>query len=222
MASPQLALPVRPTAASNRAIPEAPGNTWASVAATEPVTDKNGIIKFRPSDAVKRTVETSQGQENGHDSRDRRVVWVSPWSETRSLDQISKEMSELGAIYSIAFVPDEKAVCIIFQHAACAIQFLHNCAEHVGRKGYSPFGEEHNIFPGIPYSANDGIRRMDNPYNERRRLTFARSQLFSNGISKNSFRKDIEDLVGFSNVELLWLFNTGNGKRTHLLQKSHD
>lgn len=187
-----------------------PGSTWAAVAATEPIADNNGIIKFGPHDAVKRIIALDAAQ-NGHESRDRRVVWISPWPENRPLAEVSKQMAGIGAIYSIAFVPNEHAVCIIFQHAHCAVQFLHDCAEHVGRAGVSPFGGEYNIFPGVPYPVDDGLRQMDNPYNARRRLTFARSQLFSNGMSESRFRKDIENLVGVSNVELLWLFNTGNG-----------
>jgi len=187
-----------------------PGNTWASIAATEPVADKHGIIKFRPSDAVKQTAHVQGKEEFGHDSRDRRVVWVSPWSESRPLSDISNEMREVGAIYSIAFAPEAQSVCIIFQHAYCAVQFMHNCAEHVGRHGISPFGREQDVSPGLPYAINDSLRRMDPPHNERRRLTFARSQLFSNGISEARFRKDIADIVGPSNVERLWLFNTGN------------
>ncbi|KAK5094208.1 hypothetical protein LTS08_008699 [Lithohypha guttulata] len=187
-----------------------PGNTWASIAANEPVADQNGIIKFRPSDSVKRTVQLPEAKEHAHDSRDRRVVWISPWPQNRPLAEVSQQMLELGAIYSMAFVPEEQAVCIIFQHARCAVQFMHNCAGYIGRTGNSPLGKDYSIFPGVPYPLNDGLRRMDNPYNERRRLTFARSQLFSNGISESRFRNDVEQIVGASNIELLWLFNTGN------------
>lgn len=187
-------------------------STWASVAATEPVTNQNEIVKYRPSDGMKHTIDEADLQETQQDSRDRRVVWIRPWTESRPLRDISKEMSELGAIYSIAFAPDEQAVCIIFQQAWCAVEFMHHCAEHVGRTGVSPFGRAHEVSPGLPYPLDDGLRRMDNPYNERRRLTFARSQLFNNGISEGRFRRDIEDIVGHTNIELLWLFNTGNGK----------
>lgn len=193
------------------ATPSPLGGTWAAVAATEAVRDKNGIIKYGPNDGVKRTIALDTVQ-NGHDSRDRRVVWINPWSADRPLAEVSKQMTGIGAVYSIAFVPDEQAVCIIFQHAHCAVDFLHDCAEHVGRTGISPFGSEYNIFPGVPYPMDDGLRLMDNPCNARRRLTFARSQLFSNGVSENRFREDIVSLVGATNVELLWLFNTGNGR----------
>lgn len=186
-------------------------NSWASVAATEPVIEKNGIIKFRPSDGVKRIVEIPQPQEAGSDSRDRRVVWIRPWEESRPLSEISKKLSELGPIYSMAFAPDEQAVCIIFQHSHCAKQFMHNCAEHIGRTGFSPFGREHVVVPGLPYPMDENLRKMESPHNARRRLTFARSQLFTNGMTECKFRADIEMIVGASNIELLWLFNTGNG-----------
>jgi len=150
-------------------------------------------------------------REQGHDSRDRRVVWVQTWNEDRPLSDISKMMHEIGAIYSMAYAPDEGGVCIIFQHADSAYQFLHIAAEHVGRNGISPFGPETRVIPGMPYPADNGIRRMENPFNERRRLTFARQQLFSHGTSERQFRGDIEGIVGRQNIELFWLFNTGNG-----------
>jgi hypothetical protein len=52
---------------------------------------------------------------------------------------------------------------------------------------------------------------MAPPMNERRRLTFARSQLFAHGMTEDHFKSDIYRLVGEGNVELVWLFNTGNG-----------
>ena len=189
-------------------------SSWASVAATEPVVDKNGIIKFRPSDGVKRTIEIPQQQELASDARDRRVVWIRPWEESRPLSEISKKLSELGPIYSMAYAPGEQAVCIIFQHGHCARQFMHNCADHIGRTGSSPFGKVHLVVLGLPYPADDHLRKMEPPHNARRRLTFARSQLFTNGMTECRFRADIEMIVGASNVELLWLFNTGNGKFT--------
>lgn len=187
-------------------------NSWAAVAATKPVIDNNGIIKFRPSDGVKRAVEAHQQQESQFSSRDVRVVWIRPWQENRPLSEISKKMSGLGPIYSIAFAPEEQAVCVILQHSHCATQFMQDFAEHVGRTGCSPFGREHYVVPGLPYPMDNDLRRMEPPHNARRRLTFARSQLFSNGMTECKFRADIESIVGAPNIELLWLFNTGNGK----------
>lgn len=190
-----------------------PSSSWASVAATH-VANENGVIKFRSSDGPKRANEQQEHlqyqHQQSHDSRDRRVIWVRPWSETRALSEISNKMKELGAIYSIAFAPEERAVCIIFQHAYYAVLFLHHCAKHIGIHGISPFGKDQEVTPGLSYPLDDGLRRMDPPHNERRRLTFARSQLFSSGITEARFRKDIEEIVGPSNIERLWLFNTGN------------
>ena len=55
---------------------------------------------------------------------------------------------------------------------------------------------------------------MESPVNERRRLTFARQALFTtaNGMSEDRFKKDVCDMVGEQNVELVWLFNSGNGE----------
>ncbi|KAJ9662790.1 hypothetical protein H2198_001241 [Neophaeococcomyces mojaviensis] len=185
-----------------------PPNSWAAIAATAPIGKESGIIKFGPSDGLKRRVV--EAEEPDHDSKDRRVVWVQPWNESRPLSDISKTMRDMGAIYSMAYAPDEGGVCIIFYQAHSATLFLHMAAEHMARTGVSPFGPDIRVIPGMPYPADSDIRRMDNPHNERRRLTFARQQLFSHGISEHQFRRDIEDIVGPQNIELLWLFNTGN------------
>ena len=121
----------------------------------------------------------------------------------------------------MAFVPDVQAVCIIFQHANCAKNFLSKCAQHFEHTGVSIFGADHEVSPGQLYALNDDLRKMDAPVNARRRLTFARSQLFQNGMTEARFRADIEAIVGAPNIELLWLFNTGNGKSPSDIVKSY-
>lgn len=189
-----------------------PGSTWAAIAATEPATDKNGIIKFRPSDSVQ-IKASPRGTDSSYDSRDQRVVWIRPWTATRPLKEITKKIQNVGAIYSVAFAPEAEAVCIIFQHATCANDLMRRCADHLKYNGVSLFGPEHDIAPGLPYPITKDLARMEMPQLERRRLTFARAGLFNQGgVTQKQFREDIEGIVGPSNVELLWLFNTGNGK----------
>jgi hypothetical protein len=68
------------------------------------------------------------------------------------------------------------------------------------------------VLEGRPYPNDDAIQRMKHPWNERRRLTFARQKLFAGGTTEEQFKKDIFAIVGEHNVELVWLFNSGNGK----------
>lgn len=190
-----------------------PANSWAAVAATASPIEQDTVVKYRPSDAVK--LSMSESEPTGKDSQDQRVVWVAPWPKHRAHTDITKAIEGLGALFSIAYSPEAHGICIIFQHASTAYQFLQYDAEHVASTGHSRFGLEVGVQLGALYPANSDIKRMDNPNNERRRLTFARQQLFSNGLTEDIFRRDIESLVGTVYVELLWLFNTGNGK--HLL-----
>lgn len=191
-----------------------PGSTWAAIAATEPATDKSGIIKFRPSDSVQ--IKASQQgiyAQTTYDSRDQRVVWIRPWTATRPLKEVTKKIQNVGAVYSVAYAPEAEAVCIIFQHASCANELMRRCADHLKYNGISLFGAEHDIAPGLLYPMTKDLARMEMPQLERRRLTFARAGLFNQGgVTQKQFREDIEGIVGPSNVELLWLFNTGNGK----------
>lgn len=191
-----------------------PGTTWAAVAATEPATDKDGIIKFRPSDGIQIRAEQShelQSTSNHPDAM--RVVWIRPWTAERPLKEITKKMQNLGALYSIAYSPENAAVCIIFQQAACASEFMHRCAQYLEHYSRPIFGADQEITVGQPFPTTHELTRMNLPHMERRRLTFARAGLFNkDGVSQQQFRQDIEQLVGPSNVELLWFFNSGNGK----------
>lgn len=201
--------------------------TWAAIAAAEPVADRNGVIKSRPGDSLH--LKRSRGNMHGpnihdeahdetldetHDeTRDHRVLWIRPWNAERPLQDITKKMQTIGAIYSIAYAPEAEAVCVIFQHASCATEFMRRCMEHAKGHGISLFGPDHEVAPGLPYSMTPDLARMESPHMERRRLTFARAGLFNKeGVTQHRFRKDIEGIVGHTNVELLWLFNTGNGE----------
>lgn len=192
-----------------------PGTTWAAIAATEPIAEKSGIIKFRPSDGlqIKASQQHSDARTNLNDARDHRVVWIRPWTAARPLEEITRKMQNIGSIYSMAYAPEAEAVCIIFQHAACATDFMNRCAQYTAYNGTSLFGADYEIAPGLPYPLTKDLTRMDVPHMERRRLTFARAGLFNkDGVTQQRFKHDIEEIVGSSNVELLWLFNTGNGK----------
>jgi hypothetical protein len=65
-----------------------------------------------------------------------------------------------------------------------------------------------SIIPGNPWPEGADIIAMllDK---ERRRLIFATGGLFQR-VSREQFQSDVEDIVGVANVELIWLFNTGN------------
>lgn len=191
------------------------GTTWAAIAATEPSMDKSGVVKFRPGQTMQAKASQLRG---GHattydDASAQRVAWIRPWTADRPLQEITDKMQSLGPIYSIAFAPEAGAVCIIFQQAKSASDFMDRFGRHVDHKGRPILKTPYEVAPGLPYAATRELNRMNPPYNERRRLTFARAGLFTkDGVTQKQFKGDIESLVGTTNVELLWFFNSGNGK----------
>ena len=186
--------------------------SWAAVAAT-PAGDGNRVVKFRPSDALKRQAA------DGTASLDpglMRVVWVKNWDISRRPLSSLTEYIDQGPLLSMAYSERDNAVCIIFMHAHHARSFLQSSASTVGRSGHRASGGEVEVLEGQPYPTDDAIQRMESPWNERRRLTFARQKLFAEGMTEEQFKKDIFAIVGEQNVELVWLFNSGNGKQLGL------
>jgi len=184
----------------------ATAGSWASVAASAVKKNKNGIIKYAPSDTiVKRYVEPEATPE------DMRVVWVQGWKPGRPLGQITQYITQ-GPICSMAYSSDHEAICIIFQFASSAQSLVESSAMYEEETGECLFGHGCGVIMGQPYPMTTDLKRMGAPTHERRRLTFARSQLFAHGMTETRFRDDIYDMVGEANVELVWLFNTGNGK----------
>src|SRR5947207_352265 len=186
--------------------------SWAAVAAT-PTGDGNRVVKFRPSDALKRHVveDTTLVDPNLM-----RVVWVKHWDVSKRPLSSLTEYIDQGPLLSMAYSERDNAVCIIFMHAHHARSFLQSSASTVGRSGHRASGGEIEVLEGQPYPTDDAIQRMESPWNERRRLTFARQKLFAEGMTEEQFKKDIFAIVGEQNVELVWLFNSGNGKQLGL------
>jgi hypothetical protein len=185
--------------------------SWATIAAT-PTPEGNKIIKYRPSDSLQRTViqTTLSAFEDGEDLR---VVWVLHWDKSKSLGRVTDRINQ-GPLLSMVYDPSNNAVCIIFQHGSHAKNFLEENADFVARTGQSLFGPHHSVIAGDPYPKDIQLSLMEHPTNERRRLTFARSQLFAGNMSELQFKKDIAARVGEHNIELVWLFNSGNGMFT--------
>ena len=190
------------------AVKKIKAGSWAAVAAT-PTGDGNRVVKFRPSDALKRHVVEDTTLV---DPSLMRVVWVKHWDVSKRPLSSLTEYIDQGPLLSMAYSERDKAVCIIFMHAHHARSFLQASASCVGKYGQSIFGGDVEVLEGQPYPNDDAIQRMENPWNERRRLTFARQKLFAEGTTEEQFKKDIFAIVGEHNVELVWLFNSGNGK----------
>ncbi len=181
--------------------------SWASVAATA-TSERNHIVKFRPADGLTRTI--TQDSVTPVRPQDARVIWIKPWYlRKRPLSDITEKVDQ-GPLFSIAHSQPDDAVCVIFQHAHHARAFLEANVRYTRAYGQGVFGPVCEVLEGQAYPATEDIRRMD-VKNERRRLTFARGRLFTNGMTEARFKNDIFGMVGEGNVELVWLFNSGNG-----------
>ncbi|KAI1620517.1 hypothetical protein EDD37DRAFT_157737 [Exophiala viscosa] len=182
-------------------------STWAAVAATD-IPGNNRLVKFRPSDGLKSHI-TEEELKTKHNDEDYRCVWIYGWTKDKPLSVVTERIC-FGAIFSMVYVHQHEAVCVIFQHASAAMALVDEDSRSRRDYGVSLFGPNNMIKFGEAYPENADLQRMTHPSNERRRLTFARQQLFTNGMSETRFRKDLVELVGQQNVELVWLFNTGN------------
>lgn len=195
------------------------GNSWATIAAI-PCPEGNKLVKYRPSDAIKCTVSdqlTPPPTENGEEMR---VVWILGWDKDTMLEEASDRIQNRGPLLSMVYDPFNNAVCIIFQHGSDAAIFLNDNANCVARQGVSLFGPGHNVIRGDAYPKDPQLVLMEPPVNERRRLTFARSQLFTGVMSEHQFKRDLATIVGQHNIIRVWLFNSGNGKPCLLLPLS--
>lgn len=191
--------------------------TWAAVAAT-PTNEENNIVVHQPIPAVRQEKIQQTDEEGVYVSpSEARVVWVKPQSNGTRLDtKMVSEVITQGPLYSIAYSPNDHAVCVIFQYPDHARQFLDASQYKTDIRGYGLLGPGYEILPGQGYSNEAELKRMEFPRNERRRLTFVRSALFCDGLTEEKFKKDIYNMVGEEHVDLVWLFNIGNGKETHL------
>lgn len=180
--------------------------------AATPTPKTNVVVKHHPSDGVKCSVNGTL-DERPASSRDMRVVWVRDLeNKKRRLEDLTKVITE-GPLLSLAYSEADHAICIIFQRSDHAQLFLQRSSSYKKQHGRSLLGDQAEFLEGQPYRFDDVLSRMEPPFNERRRLTFARAKLFTcEGVSEQTFKRDIYELVGETNVEQIWLFNTGNGK----------
>ncbi|KIW70392.1 hypothetical protein PV04_02666 [Phialophora macrospora] len=194
--------------ATSRPLARPNASSWAAVAATD-IAGNNRLVKFRPSDGLKRHITEEEPNKLQPRDEDFRCVWIYGWTKDKPLSMVTERIST-GAIFSMAYVEQYGAVCVIFQYAGGAMLFTEEDGQLIREYGVGLFGKGHEVKYGEAYPDNEDLLRMQPPLNERRRLTFARQQLFTNGMSEERFRRDLIDIVGRHNLELVWLFNTGN------------
>lgn len=116
-----------------------------------------------------------------------------------------------GPLFEIKVNSNHKCT-VIFQYVAHARHFINRNKDSVATGGLSCLGDGYRIFFGGPRDWTDDIKKMSYPGRERRRLTFAKSRLFGDQLSPQQWERDVMSIAGGPNVNVLWIFNAGNGK----------
>lgn len=196
-----------------------PVSTWAKVAAIpsrQGSGDKPGPtinLVTSLSDIKENIVPPAMSKPNVDEAMEKRarVVFITGCSKTTRLRDITKHIAE-GPLMSILIEKDPSypplSACLIFMDATHAIEFVQNNAAATNINGHSLYGSGTQVVSGGPWPEDDEIRAMISR-RERRRLTFSAGGLFQR-VSRDMFKGDIYAIAGEANVELIWLFNTGN------------
>ncbi|KAL1963678.1 hypothetical protein VTN77DRAFT_7882 [Rasamsonia byssochlamydoides] len=138
------------------------------------------------------------------------VVYVQGKTAGNFVHFITTRIHE-GPLYEIKIDGPTKAT-ITFQHLLHAQLFIDRNQELVMSTGRSCFGSGYTLSLGEPIEWHANLRRMNHPARERRRLTFAKSKLFSDQLSPQKWEREVASVAGPGNLEFTWIFNTGNGK----------
>lgn len=143
-----------------------------------------------------------------------RGVQVLGLPKTWTLRDVTREVTEGPLMHvSLHDAPnDTKYAYLIFLKAEAAMKFVKKSAEIMLRMGarQSCYGPGVSVDFGVALADNECVPQMFGRGAVRRRLTFSRKGLFTK-VAPSKFYHDVADVVGGRNIELVWLFNAGNG-----------
>ncbi|RJE17740.1 hypothetical protein PHISCL_09924 [Aspergillus sclerotialis] len=107
-------------------------------------------------------------------------------------------------------VESRGGVRVEFQHAAHAFALLKSDRETHDALDFGRFGNGYHCELVETVDWNDDHRLMNQPVRERRRLSFARKRLFADELTPEKWKYHVRSLAGNSNIDFLWVFNSGN------------
>ena len=196
--------------------------TWAKVAALPDAHERQSVYRTNTVSGLNQPtikVTRSEAIRPNCDEpllRQHRVAFVSGFPEGARLSAVTTVLQNLasGPIMSIRLDRDPVrsilSACVIFQFAEDASRFVTENRAHMKTTGNTHYGSGISISMGGPWPEDNEIRSMSAMgKRERRRLTFSSSGLFTR-VSRERFEAEIIAIAGKANVELIWLFNTGN------------
>lgn len=143
-----------------------------------------------------------------------RAVQVSGLPQTWTLRDVTREITE-GPLMHVtlhAAQNDTQQALLIFLKGEDAIKFVEKSVAFTLKMGakHSCYGPNVPVDMGGPFSDDVWVSRMSGRGAARRRLTFSKKGLFTK-VAPSKFYHDVADIVGRSYIELVWLFNAGNG-----------
>jgi hypothetical protein len=193
--------------------------SWAAVAAAKPEVNTGTSLGLVINHAKKGTETDPQASTPGPSTtpetlgEQQRVIWIAPASPSDfSLLDITEQIPG-GALNSVCFsetADGEEGVCVVFMLASSANEFF-NIHAYNCRKARPTYGPGVGLYFGKPMPASPSILAMFSREAgpARRRLTIARRQLF-NEVTRDKFEYLVDGWVGEHNVELIFLYNSGN------------
>lgn len=216
-----------------------PGGSWAQVASAMSNLDSNvpEMTQYSMSSRPISSLQSSNNNKSRDPDNNEMVLRTSalagsdmgsPLSQEmpgeakagviRILGKISKDFIQFvttriheGPLYDMR-IESAQSARVTFQHASHALAFLKSHEDMEKMLGFGRFGSAYHVELAELVDWNEDHRKMNQPTRERRRLSFARKRLFSEGMSSDKWKQDIRALAGPGNIDFLWVFNSGNGE----------
>jgi len=203
-----------PTISESRALPRARLDSWAKIAATGKAVAEPPVGLMS---TINSSLESLQEQ--------MRVVWIANLPPTTTLLDVSCRI-DVGPIMSLGLYNDispqlaGRSACIIFQTAETAAAFVSRAPSAFvsiiptktkpvyGAVVIKPQPSVAIYISEHPFPLDADLLSMNAPAFARRRIKWSRARLFHD-VPLAKFKKDLRDVVGVDNLELVHFYNPG-------------
>ncbi|KAL4875927.1 hypothetical protein BJY04DRAFT_200805 [Aspergillus karnatakaensis] len=162
-----------------------------------PANNTNTVTSGAPSSAPVELPEEKAG-----------VIRISGPVTKDRINSITSRIHE-GPLFEVRIETNQRAR-LVFQYLAHAHAFVKSNEDMIPVLGHGRFGAGYHVELVEILNWHEDLHRMNQPSRERRRLSFARKRLFNEGVSPDRWKSDIRRIAGPGNIDLLWVFNSGN------------
>ena len=194
--------------------------TWAKIAAPKAGELEGKQMSIAPEAVGKRRSDSLNIGSGGNtisyggEEDQRRLVNVHGLDVKTTLKDISRKISE-GPLISLNLsvnADNTKSASIVFLEVLHAKQFVarSDALRRDNRNGPGLYGQPTRVILGPPFRDDEVVYHMYGRDALRRRFTISGKGLFTN-VQPTKFYLDLAAVVGKEHLELVWLFNRGNG-----------